>query len=78
MTKGRVVLKALIAKRKLREICNTYDISYKFCHAISEGHKKPSWEIMKKFRFLIPTDFWFDEASESFINEIRENLQKDN
>lgn len=77
MTKGRVILKALIAKRRLKEICGVYDISYKFCHAVSEGNKSPSWDLMNKMRFLIPTDFWFDEASKDFIDQVRHNIQKE-
>lgn len=75
MTKGRVILKALIAKRSLKDICETYKISYKFCHAVSEGEKKPSWDLMDKFRFLIPTDFWFENASNEFIEKCKENIK---
>lgn len=75
MTKGRVILKALIAKRKLREICNINNISYKFCHAVSEGNKNPSWELMDKLRFLIPTDYWFDTASNDFIEKVKETIR---
>lgn len=76
MTKGRVILKGLIAKRKLREICETQGISYKFCHAVSEGHKKPSYELMKGFRFLIPVEFWFDEANSAFIDKVRKAVEQ--
>lgn len=75
MTKGRVILKALIAKRKLREICENQEISYKFCHAVSEGNKKPSFELMKGLRFMIPVDYWFDEANSSFIEKVRKAIQ---
>ncbi len=75
MTKGRVILKALIAKRKLREICELNDISYKFCHAVSEGNKNPSYDMMKKIRFMIPTDFWFDEATSQFIEKVRNTIK---
>lgn len=76
MTKGRVVLKGLIAKRKLREICEIKGISYKFCHSVSEGKKKPSWELMKGFRFLVPVEFWFDEANSKFIDEVRKAVEE--
>ncbi len=76
MTKGRVVLKGLIAKRKLREICESQGISYKFCHSVSEGKKKPSWELMKGFRFLMPVEFWFDEANTEFIDKIRNAVKE--
>ena len=74
MTKGRVILKALIAKRKLREICEAQEISYKFCHAVSEGNKKPSWEFMSKFRFLIHAEYWFDEAKSDFIEKVKKTV----
>lgn len=77
MTKGSVILKALIAKRRLKEICNAYDISYKYCHAVSEGLKQPSLDLMKKLRFLIPLDFWIDEANKTFLDQINKNLNKD-
>ena len=74
MTKGRIILKALIAKRKLRGICTTYDISYKYCHAVSEGIKTPSYDMMSKFRFMIPSDYWFDEASAEFIAKVKKTI----
>lgn len=76
MSKGVIILKALIAKRRLRRICTDFDISYKFCHAVSEGKKEPSLDMMKKLRFLIPMDFWADEADRAFIEQIKENLKK--
>ena len=76
MTKAVIMLKALISKRRLSEICEAYDISYKFCHAVSEELKQPSMDLMKKLRFLIPVDFWFDEASKEFIDQVLENIQK--
>lgn len=75
MTKGVVILKALITKRRLKEICESCDISYKFCHAVSEELKQPSLDLMKKLRFLIPLDFWIDEASKSFIQQVETNLE---
>lgn len=75
MTQGRVVLKALIASRELREICKLIGISYKFCWAVAEGTKKPSFDLMKQFRFMIPLPYWFDEASAEFINSIRNSIE---
>ena len=75
MTKGIVVLKGLIKKRKLREICEKYDISYKFCHAVSEGNKNPSYEMMKKMQSFIPINFWFTETNEYFIQKIKESFK---
>lgn len=77
MTKGVVILKALITKRRLKEICNAFDISYKFCHAVAKELKKPSYDLIKKLRFLIPTDFWFDEATKQFVEQIKENVNKE-
>lgn len=74
MTKGRIILKALIAKRKLRGICTIYNISYKYCHAVSEGRKSPSYDMISKFRFMIPTDYWFDEATAEFIEKVKKTV----
>lgn len=76
ISKGVVILKALIAKRRLRGICTEFEISYKYCHAVSECKKDPSLDLMKKLRFLIPMDYWADDADETFINRIKENLKK--
>lgn len=74
VSKARIILKALIAKRRLKDICEAYEISYKFCHAVSKGNKTPSWDIINKFRFLIPVDFWFEKGNEEFINKVREAI----
>ena len=77
MSKGIIILKALIAKRRLRSICMEFDISYKYCHAVSDGKKEPSLDLMKKLRFLIPMDYWADDADREFIEQVRENLKKE-
>lgn len=74
MTKGIIILKALIKKRRLKEICKAFEISYKYCHAVSKEEKYPSLKLMKKLRFLIPMDFWVDEANSQFISQVKENI----
>lgn len=74
MTKGVLILKSLIIKRRLREICNTMDISYKYCHAVASELKDPSLDLMRKLRFLIPLDFWVDEASTEFYQQLQKNM----
>ena len=73
MTKGVAVLGALIEKRRLREICTTMDISYKFCHSVAAESKDPSLDLMRKLRFLIPMDFWADEASVEFLLQLEKS-----
>lgn len=73
MTKGVALLKALIEKRRLREICTEMDISYKYCHSVASESKDPSLDLMRKFRFLIPMDFWVDEASMDFLSQLEKN-----
>ena len=77
MSKGVVILKALKAKRRLREICKSYDISYKYAHAISEGLKKPSYDFIMNFKFLIPTDFWFEKAEKEFIEKLKQAVNSE-
>lgn len=74
MTKSIVILKIFTAKRMLESICQDNNISYKFCHAVIEGKKTPSWDLMNKFRFLMPTDYWFDKATNEFLHKICENM----
>lgn len=74
MTKGVMILRTLIAKRRLKEICDTFKISYKYCHAVASELKDPSLDLMKKLRFLIPLDFWIDEATPDFLQKIKENV----
>lgn len=77
MTKAVVILRALVIKRRLKEICKAFQISYKYCQAISTELKMPSYEFMKKFLFLIPANFWFEEADAEFLNQVKENLNKE-
>ena len=78
MTKGIIILKALLAKRRLKEICESYDISYKYCYGVAEGNKNPSWDLMNKMRFLIPADFWFEETDSNFMEQIKTNIAESN
>lgn len=73
MTKGVALLKALIEKRRLREICTEMNISYKYCHSVATEAKDPSLDLMRKLRFLIPLDFWVDEASDEFLVQLEKN-----
>lgn len=73
MTKGVALLKALIEKRRLREICTEMDISYKYCHSVASESKDPSLDLMRKFRFLIPMDFWVDDVSMDFLSQLEKN-----
>ena len=77
MTKAAIMLKALIAKRRLKKMCDNLDISYAFCYRVAEGEKNPSYELMKRLSFLIPVTFWFDEASKEFIDQVLEDVTKD-
>ena len=71
MTKGVFILKTLIEKNRLKEICETMKISYLNCISIANGEKTPSLNLMKKLRFLIPLDFWLDEATTDFTSRIK-------
>ena len=71
MTKGVFILKTLIEKNRLKEICETMKISYLKCKSIANGEKTPSLNLMKKLRFLIPLDFWIDEATTDFTSRIK-------
>ena len=73
MTKGVAILGALIEKRRLREICTEMNISYKYCHSVAANTKDPSLDLMKKLRFLIPLDFWVEEASMEFLLQLEKN-----
>lgn len=73
MTKGVALLKALIEKRRLREICTEMNISYKYCHSVATEAKDPSLDLMRRLRFLIPLDFWVDEASMEFLSKLENN-----
>lgn len=75
MTKGVAILGTLIEKRRLREICTEMNISYKYCHAVAANLKDPSLDLMKKLRFLIPLDFWIDEASSEFLEKLKNNSE---
>lgn len=75
VTKGTVMLNALIAKRKLKSICKTVKVSYAMCVRIAEGYRNPTWSFMNKFLFLIPAHFWFEEPTEEFIRLANESIQ---
>lgn len=70
MTKAIVVLKSLIANRKLNTICKYYNISYKYCHRIAHDNSTPSYDLMNKLKELIPPSMWFEEADSDFIKEV--------
>jgi len=76
MKKAIVVLNASRAKHELKDICKTCDISYRYCYSLLDGEKNPTWNVMNKFKSMIPIDFWFDEADNEFIKTIRERLIK--
>lgn len=76
MTKSILILKTLIAQRKLSKVCEAYGISYKYAHAISEEKKDPSLDFMKKFTRLIPPQFWIEEADKKFFEEIKKAVRK--
>ena len=76
MTKAVLILKILITERKLSKVCETYDISYKYAHAISEEKKDPSLAFMRKITYLIPPEFWIEVADRKFFNEIEEAVKK--
>lgn len=76
MTKAILILKTLITERKLSKVCETYGISYKYAHAISEEKKDPSLDFMKKLTWLIPPEFWIEEADKKFFDEIKEAVKK--
>ena len=76
ISRGVVILKALICTRALRGICEQRNISYKFCHAVSLGQKKPSWDLMNNLQFMIPVECWFQKADSTFINDIRKYLER--
>lgn len=77
MTKAIIILQALKAKRRLKDICRDFKISYKYCHAITQDLKKPSWDIMNKFLYLIPAHYWFEDATDEFVKKIKENIKED-
>ncbi len=74
MKKAVVILRVLIVKRRLKEICSAFHISYKYCHAVSEETKKPSYNLMEKFLFMIPASYWFEEADKQFLFQIKEAM----
>ena len=75
ITKGIVMLNALMAKRQFKKVCRLKHLSYKFCHAVAEGRRSPTWKMMNNLLFLIPPNFWFEEADEEFINAANESVQ---
>ena len=77
MTRARVMLHACIAKRKLKSICEDYDISYKFAHGVAKGTKIPSYDLIKKFKPMIAPEFWFQEASGEDIKAIKDAVSDD-
>jgi len=78
MTKAVVILKALVIQRKLKEVCEAFDISYKYCFNLTSNKAKrnPSWDVMNKFRPIIPVDFWFENATQEFVDEILKNIKE--
>jgi len=70
MTKGILILRTLIEKNRLKEICNSLKIGYEHCLSIANEQNSPSLNTMKKLRFLIPLEFWIDEANNEFIKKI--------
>lgn len=54
MKKGKVLLNALIVMRKLKPICNAYEISYKYAHSLASTNKNPSWSFMNSIKDIIP------------------------
>lgn len=77
MTKGKIILNALIVMRKLKPICDAFDISYKYAHALASTSKNPSWDFMNKIKPIIPPSFWFEDASSEFTEKIKDHLEKE-
>lgn len=77
MKKGKVLLNALIVMRKLKPICDAYEISYKYAHSLASTNKNPSWFFMNSIKDIIPTSFWFDEADSKYIQSVKEHLEKE-
>ncbi len=75
VTKGIVMLNALIAKRQLKYICRQIKLSYSMCVRVSEGYRNPSWSMMQKLLFLIPAEYWFEEPTEEFIRAANNSIQ---
>lgn len=73
-SKAHVMLRALKARRKLKEICDDFNISYKYCFEVSKGTRAPSWSLINKFLYLIPARYWFETPSTKFINQIKARL----
>ena len=77
MTRGIVMLKALTAKHALRKFAQVNATSYKYVHSVLRGIKPPSYDIMKKFRTVIPVEYWFIESDEDFVKSIVDLLKND-
>ena len=77
MTKAHVMLRALAAKRQLSSISKAYAVSYKFSQLVSTGNVFPSMDLMRKFRPIIPIDYWFETASNAFKEQVREACLKE-
>lgn len=71
MTKGVFIMKTLVEKNRLKEICDSLKIGYQNCLSIANGEKTPSLNLMKKLRFLIPLDFWVDEVTTEFQSKLK-------
>ena len=76
MTKGLVMVKALIAQGNLKETCNGFKASYKVALSVSKEKSDPTYEFMKAFSRLIPVGYWFEEADDEFIAKAKDAVEK--
>ena len=77
MTRGVFMLKAMTAKHALRKFSQVNATSYKYVHSVLRGIKPPSYDIMKKFRSVIPVEYWFIESDDDFVQTIVDLLKND-
>lgn len=76
-SKAHVMLRAIKARRKLKYICDNFNISYKYCFEVAKETRAPSWSLINKFSYLIPVRYWFETPSTKFINQIKDSIDID-
>lgn len=66
MLKGRYILLCLLDQRKLKEVCLSLGVSYKYVYSVARSGNPPSLRLMQALTPIIEMSFWAEEADEEF------------
>lgn len=66
LTKAQYILTIIRSERKLKPLCETLNLSYKYIYAVSKGNKA-SQKAKDALSSIIKPSYWDEEADEEFI-----------